>query len=63
MTVEPGKDTELVKVALSDIGHKKLPDAGFGAQFHAVGTAIPAVEIAENRNSFRTGRPNREPGA
>ena len=30
LAVDPGKNMELVEVALSDLGNEKLPYAGFG---------------------------------
>src|SRR5690606_19177756 len=63
VAVIPGLDVVLVEVPLSDAGNEALPDPGAPARPELVRGAVPAVELAHDRDLFRVGRPDGEVGA
>ncbi len=53
-------DVIFVALAGLESGHEQLPRAGAVTQPHGIAPAVPAVEIADQRNAPRIGRPHRE---
>ena len=51
-------DLKLVKISGTNSRDKQLPYAGISHQTHHIPSAIPAVEIANDRNSCRIGSPD-----
>ena len=51
---------ELVALAVRQIGHENLPDAGGREQPHRVDAAVPAVEVADDADAIGVGRPHGE---
>lgn len=54
------EDLVLVDKARIDAGNEDFPNAGVGAQPHDVATAVPVVELADDRNTLRIGCPDGE---
>ncbi len=52
--------SELVERARVQAGHEELPDARAVAQAHRMTAMIPVVEVADQRDAARVGRPHRE---
>ena len=50
----------LIELALGQIGHENFPNAGRAAPSHRVTTAIPVIEIADNRHALRIRCPHRK---
>ena len=53
-------DLELVAGTLRNTGQKGLPDAGRPAPAHGVAPPVPVVEVADDGDPSRIGRPDRE---
>ena len=53
-------DFELVHFALAQAGHEEFPDPGRPEQAHRMKAAVPAVEIADDRDPAGRGCPHRE---
>ena len=53
------EDFEFVEAAFGERGDENLPDAG-GAVAHGMDAAVPAVEIADDADAQRVGRPDGE---
>ena len=56
----PGADLVLVDLLLDDAGEEDLPDPGLSPVAHRVHAAVPMVEIADDGDALRVGRPHRE---
>ena len=57
------EDLELVAVALGHARDEELPDAGGAQRAHGVDRAVPLVEVTDEADRARVGRPHREGGA
>ena len=57
------EDLVLVRGASADAGHEQLPDARDAERAHRVGCSLPHVEVADDSNRPRIGRPHGEGGA
>src|SRR5439155_21092788 len=53
-------DLELVVRALLKVRNEQLPDPGGAEHAHRVQAAVPAVEVADQRDTARRGRPDGE---
>src|SRR5579871_3126921 len=56
-------DGVLVQSALADVGNEAFPDARRTHRAHRMGARSPAVEIADNGDFTRVGRPHGEVSA
>ena len=56
----PGADLIFVDLLLDDAGEEDLPDPGLSPVAHRVHAAVPMVEIADDGDALRVGRPHRE---
>ena len=56
----PGADLELVALPLADVGHEQLPDPGAAERAHRVQSPVPGVEVADDADRPRGGRPDGE---
>jgi hypothetical protein len=55
-----GVDAILVERAGAEPGHEQLPDPRRDPLVHAVGRAVPAVEVADDAHGIGVGRPDGE---
>jgi hypothetical protein len=53
----------LIQSALADAGNEAFPNAGAGFRRKRLAGLVPIIEIADDRNLFRVGRPDGEVSA